>query len=98
MGRLKAQKGISGALKDCTWLMQSQAQAHKVTGLRFHGWGCGLPLFQGTQGPASRLPCFPDIIERPLFPLNVPVKLLLKNPDLVSAASRERNSWLPLPA
>lgn len=29
MGRLKAQKGISGALKGCTLLMQSQAQAPK---------------------------------------------------------------------
>lgn len=49
----------------------------------------------GALNPKS--PHSPDLKERPLFPLNVLVKLFLKNSSLVSAELRERNVWSPLP-
>lgn len=54
--------------------------------------GCGLWLLP--REPRAHTPHslpFPDFKERPLFPLNVLVKLLLKNSTLVSAEPRERN-------
>lgn len=59
---------------------------------------CGLQLSsreRRAHNPCS--PHFPDLKERPLFPLNVLVKPFLKNSNLISVELRERNVWSPLP-
>lgn len=57
--------------------------------------GCGSCGLHRAHNPCS--PHFPDLKERPLFPLNVLVKLFPKNSDLITAELRERNVCSPLP-
>lgn len=57
--------------------------------------GCGSCGLHRAHNPCSSH--FPDLKERPLFPLNVLVKLFLKNSNRITAELQERNVCSPLP-
>lgn len=91
-GKLKAQRGIGGAHLD----PQTELGTHRTEVQSCGSCGPQLP----SREPRAHNPCsphLPDLKERPLFPLNVLVKLFLKNSNLISAELRERNVWSPLP-